>query len=111
MKTRQELLDTLRTKIRAPIERHADEILDAFVDDNEGLTAFQLARADLDSLITRLEHEELRNLSALLQSHSEQLRGGIRDMSDSLGKARSLTRSAEIFTSVVGILARIVALA
>ena len=108
---RQELLETLRTKVRAPIERHADEILDSFGDDNEGLAAFQLARADLDRLIARVEHEELAELAALLRSHAEELSAGIREMADSLAKARSLTRSAEIFAVVVGIVARVVALA
>lgn len=111
MTTPPDLLDTLRQKVRAPIERHANEILDAFGDDNEGLAAFQLARADLDALIARLEHGQLRDLAVLLESHRDDLDAGIRDMSDSLRHARSLTRSAELFASVVGVLARIVALA
>ncbi len=108
---REKLLDLLRNRVRAPIERHADEILDSFVDDNEGLAAFQLARADLDQLITHLEHANLKVLSQRLDSHRSELTSGIRDMTDSLKTAKSLTHSAELFATVVGVLARIVALA
>lgn len=111
MKAREDLLDTLRSKVRAPIERHADAILDAFVDDNEGLTAFQLARADLDALIGRLERDELEGLARQLAVHESDLSAGIREMSDSLRSAKTLTRSAGTFATVVGLLARIIALA
>ncbi|MFN2634548.1 MAG: hypothetical protein ABR610_14135 [Thermoanaerobaculia bacterium] len=108
---REKLLDLLRNRVRAPIERRADEILDSFVDDNEGLAAFQLARADLDQLIAHLEHANLKVLSRRLDSHRSELSSGIRDMTDSLKSAKSLTHSAELFATVVGVLARIVALA
>ena len=108
---RAKLLDLLRNRVRAPIERHADEILDAFGDDNEGLAAFQLARADLDQLISHLEHANLKVLAHRLDSHRSELATGIREMTDSLKTAKTLTHSAELFATVVGVLARIVALA
>ncbi len=108
---RSKLLDLLRSRVRAPIERHADEILDSFGDDNEGLAAFQLARADLDELISHVEDEQLKSLSVRLASHHDELISGIREMTDSLRTARTLTHAAELFATVVGVLARIVALA
>jgi hypothetical protein len=111
MKTQADLLDVLRTKVRAPIEKRADEILDSFGDDNEGLAAFQRARADLDALISRLEHRQLQDLARLLDSHAEELRTGIADLQDTLSKADTYTRAARVFWRVVGLAARIVALA
>lgn len=111
MMTRHDFLEVLRTKVRAPIERHVDDILDSFVDDNEGLAAFQLARADLDRLISKLEHAELADLSRQLEAHSEELRAGIGEIGEDLGTVRTYTRAAEVFSTVVGIVARIVALA
>lgn len=108
---RSKLLDLLRNRVRAPIERHADEILDSFGDDNEGLSAFQLARADLDALISHVENEQLKALSLRLASHHDELAAGIREMAESLRAAKTLTHSAELFGTVVGVLARIVALA
>ena len=111
MKTQADLLSTLRTKVRAPIEKHADEILDSFGDDNEGLVAFQRARADLDALISRLEHRQLHDLAKLLDSHGDELRTGITDLEDTLAKVKTFSRAARVFWRVVGIAARIVALA
>ncbi len=111
MKTQPELLDLLRKKVRAPIEAHAGEILESFGADNEGLASFQRARADLDALITRLEHGEFRNLAKLLETHSEELRSGIRDLEDTLKTVETLTRTARVFWRVVGLAARIIALA
>ena len=111
MKTQTDLVDILRTKVRAPIEKNADEILDSFGDDNEGLAAFQRARADLDALISRLEHRQLQDLARLLDSHSEELRTGIEDLRETLSKADTYTRAARVFWRVVGLAARIVALA
>jgi N-methylhydantoinase B/oxoprolinase/acetone carboxylase alpha subunit len=109
--SQKDLLDFLRTKVRAPIEKHADEILDSFGDDNEGLAAFQRARADLDTLISRLEHKELQGIAKLLDSHAEELRTGIADLHETLAKAETYTRAARVFWRVVGLAARIVALA
>jgi hypothetical protein len=111
LRSQKDLLDFLRTKVRAPIEKHADEILDAFGDDNEGLAAFQRARADLDALIARLEHKELSGIAKLLDSHAEELRTGIADLHETLTKAETYTRAARVFWRVVGLAARIVALA
>ncbi len=111
MKTQAELLDLLRKNVRASIEARADEILDSFGDDNEGLASFQRARADLDALITRLEHGEFRNLAKRLETHSEELRAGIRDLEDTLKTIETLTRAARVFWRVVGVAARIIALA
>lgn len=111
MAVRHDLLDELRTKVRAPIERRVDEILDSFEDDNDGLAAFQLARADFDRLITRLEHDELSDLARQLEGHSAELRSGIAEMGVSLAHAKTYARAAEVFGTVVGIVARIIALA
>ncbi len=111
MKTQADLLDLLRTKVRAPIEKRADEILDSFGDDNEGLAAFQRARADLDALIARLEHRQFQDLARLLDSHGEELRTGIKDLQDTLSKIDTYTRAARVFWRVVGLAARIIALA
>jgi class 3 adenylate cyclase len=111
MKTQTDLLDLLRTKVRAPIEKHADEILDSFGDDNEGLAAFQRARADLDALITRLEHRQLQDLARILDTHGAELRAGIADLQETLAKVATFNRAARVFWRVVGIAARIVALA
>ena len=111
MKTQPDLLDTLRTKVRAPVEKHADEILDCFGDDNEGLAAFQRARADLDALIHKLEHKQLQDLARQLDSHGEELRAGISDLQTTLAKAETYARAARVFWRVVGLAARIIALA
>ena len=111
MKTQTDLVDILRTKVRAPIEKRADEILDSFGDDNEGLAAFQRARADLDALISRLEHKQLAGIAKLLDSHAEELKTGIADLQDTLAKVDTYTRAARVFWRVVGLAARIVALA
>jgi len=111
MTARREMLDELTTKVRAPIEKRLDEILDSFEDDNEGLAGFQLARADLDRLIAKLEHEELLDLARQLDAHGAELKSGIKEMGDSLGRAKSFAHAAEVFATVVGIVARIVALA
>jgi hypothetical protein len=104
-------LDELRTKVRAPIEKRADEILDSFEDDNEGLAAFQLARADLDRLVSKLEHEELAELARQLDAHGAELKAGITEMAQALSHAKTYAHAAEVFATVVGIVARIVALA
>ncbi|HYK41905.1 MAG TPA: hypothetical protein VE007_05895 [Thermoanaerobaculia bacterium] len=111
MTARADLLEKLRTKVRAPVERRADEILDGFGDDNEGLAAFQLARADLDALITRLERDELRAIDQSLAAHQSELLAGIHEMGESLHSVKTLSHAAEIFGTVVGLVARIVALA
>jgi len=111
MTGQDELLEKLRSKVRAPIERRADEILDHFEDDNEGLAAFQLARADLDALITRLEGEQLRAIGHSLASHRAELLAGIHEMGESLNSVKTLSHAAEVFGTVVGLVARIVALA
>ena len=76
MSAQKELLDTLREKVRAPIEEHADEILDSFGDDNERLAAFQRARADLDGLIARLETEQFAGLRRQMSVNEEELKDG-----------------------------------
>ena len=108
---RKDLLDELRTKVRAPVERRLDEILDSFEDDNEGLAAFQLARADLDRLVTKLEHQELSDLAKQLDAHRADLKAGIEEMGQALSHAKTYAHAAEVFATVVGIIARIVALA
>jgi len=111
LRSQHDLLDTLRTKVRAPIEKHADEILDSFGDDNEGLGAFQRARADLDGLIAQLEHKELQGLARQLESHGEELRAGIADLDETIARAETYARAARVFWRVVGLAARIIALA
>src|SRR5437870_9638446 len=111
MKTQAELLDLLRRKVRAPIEAHADEILDSFGDDNEALASFQRARADLDALIHRLEHQEFRDIARQLESNDAELRSGVEDLHQTLSAEKTLVRAARVFWRIVGLAARIVALA
>lgn len=109
--TRAELLDNLRTKVRAPIEKNADKILDSLENDQDKLEAFQLDRLYLDQLIARLEHEQFEDIQKRLDELSDQLEQGVKAMSDSLAKIKNFARGAELFAKVVGIVARVVALA
>lgn len=109
--TRAELLDNLRTKVRAPIEKNADKILDSLENDQDKLEAFQLDRLHLDQLIARLEHEQFEDIQKRLDELSDQLEQGVKAMSDSLAKIKNFARGAELFAKVVGIVARVVALA
>ena len=111
MSARSELLDTLREKVRAPIEEHAGEILDSFGADRERLAAFQKARADLDALIEKLEEEELKSLRKELDAHSDELNDGIKSLQSSLSKVRDAETAARVFWRIVGLAARIIALA
>lgn len=109
--TRAELLDTLRTKVRAPIEKNADKILDTLESDQDKLEAFQLDRLHLDELIVRLEHEQFEDIQKRLDELSGQVEVGIKAMSKSLGKIKDFAKGVELFAIVVGLVARVVALA
>ena len=111
MSGQAELLDTLRTKVRAPVEEHLDEILDSFDDDNERLAAFQRARADLDSLITRLETEELAGIRRQMAANGEEFRAGVANLDSTLKGVKNFETAARVFWRVVGLAARIIALA
>ena len=111
MSARSELLDMLREKVRAPIEEHAGEILDSFAGDKERITAFQKARADLDALIEKLEEEELRSLRKELDAHAAELNDGIKSLQSSLSGIKNVETAARVFWRVVGLAARIIALA
>jgi hypothetical protein len=111
MTARTEFLDTLRTKVRAPIEEHADEILDSFGDDNERLAAFQRARADLDSLIARLETEEFAGLRKQMAANEAEFKTGVASLESTLKGVKDLESAARVFWRIVGLAARIIALA
>jgi hypothetical protein len=109
--TRKELLDVLRTKVRAPIEKNVDDILDSLKKDQEKLEAFQLDRLYLDELIAQLEHEEFEDIQKRLDELSGQFKEGIDAMAKSLGEIKKFAKAAEVFAKVVGLVARVVALA
>ena len=111
MSARSELLDRLRDKVRAPIEEHAGEILDALAGDKEKISAFQKARADLDALIEKLEEEEFRSLRKELDEHGSELDAGIKSLEASLSGIKNVETTARVFWRVVGLAARIIALA
>jgi len=109
--TRDELLDLLRTRVRAPIEKHADKIVKALEADQDKLEAFQLDRLHLDELIAQLEHEQFEDIQRRLDELSDRLEQGAQAMSDSLSKIKDFAKGAELFARVVGLVARVVALA
>ncbi|HKF44488.1 MAG TPA: hypothetical protein VKG01_15430 [Thermoanaerobaculia bacterium] len=111
MSARSEMLDLLREKVRAPIEKHAGEILESFGGDKERAAAFQKARADLDSMIERLEEDELKGLRKELDAHAAELNDAIKALQSSLSKVKDAETAARVFWRVVGIAARIIALA
>lgn len=109
--TRGEFLDFLRTRVRAPIEKDSERIVKALSKDQEKLEAFQLDRLHLDELIAALEHEQFSDLEGRLDELSDQLQQGIKAMSESLAKVQGFAKGAELFAKVVGLVARVVALA
>jgi exonuclease VII small subunit len=108
---RSDLLDMLREKVRAPIEEHAGDILDSFAGDKEKISSFQKARADLDALIEKLEEEEFRSLRKELDAHGAELNAGIESLESSLKGIKDAETAARVFWRVVGLAARIIALA
>jgi len=108
---RSDLLDMLRDKVRAPVEEHAGEILDALAGDKEKVSGFQKARADLDALIEKLEEEEFRSLRKELDAHGAELNAGIKSLGASLKGIKDVETTARVFWRVVGLAARIIALA
>ena len=106
-----DLLDFLREDVRAPIEEHADEILEAIGDDVERRRQFQLDRLHLDQLIGKLELQQFKNIAARLKELSPGLEAGADAMNASLKKVKGFAKAADTFASVVGLVARIVALA
>ena len=111
MSARSELLDMLREKVRAPIEEHADEILGSFGGDKDRIAAFQKSRADLDGLIEKLEQEDLRSLRKELDAHAAELKVGIKSLQSSLSRVKDAETAARVFWRIVGLAARIIALA
>jgi hypothetical protein len=109
--TRRQLLDFLEKKVRDPIEVHADEILAAIGPDIKKRRLFQLDRLHLDELIGKLEVEEFEDIEARLKQLSAGLVAGAKAMNTSLEKVKGFAKAADTFASVVGLVARIVALA
>ena len=109
--TLAEFLDILRAKVRAPVEKNVDKILDSLKNDQDKVEAFQLDRLHLDELIARLEHEQFEDIQKRLDELSDQLEQGVKAMSDSLARIKNFARGAELFAKVVGLVARVVALA
>jgi predicted nuclease with TOPRIM domain len=109
--TLAEFLDILRAKVRAQVEKNVDKILDSLKNDQDKVEAFQLDRLHLDELIARLEREQFEDIQKRLDELSDQLEQGVKAMSDSLAKIKNFARGAELFAKVVGLVARVVALA
>lgn len=101
----------LREKVRAPIEEHASEILDSFGGDKDRIASFQKSRADLDSLIEMLEEEEFKTLRKELDAHAAELDDGIKSLQASLSNVKDAETAARVFWRIVGLAARIIALA
>ena len=106
-----ELLDFLRDKVRAPIEDRADDILEAIGDDTAKKREFQRDRLILDELIGKLELMQFERIAARLKKVSAGLEAGANSMNASLESVKGFAAAADTFASVVGLVARIVALA
>ncbi len=106
-----ELLDFLREQVRAPIENRADDILAAIGDDIGRKRQFQLDRLILDELIGKLEVEQFEDIATRLKQVSAGLEAGALSMNTSLQRVKSFAKAADTFASIVGLVARIVALA
>lgn len=109
--TRAEFLNFLRDDVRAPIQKNLAGILAALSKDQEKVEAFQMDRLHLDELIARVEHEQFKDLEGRLAELSDPLEAGVEAMSNSLTKIKNFAKGAELFTRVVGLVARAVALA
>jgi hypothetical protein len=107
----EELLDFLRKKVREPIEENADDILAAIGKDTARRRLFQTDRLMLDELIGKLEVEQFAGLAARLKQVSAGLEAGATSMNASLEKVKAFAKAADTFASIVGLVARIVALA
>lgn len=107
----EEFLDYLRTKIRTQIEQHADDIIGALQGDEKRLRSFQRARADLDKLILKLETQQFGDLAEQLENLSDELLSGIADMNKAITNMNTVVKGVVLFTQVVGLAARIAALA
>jgi hypothetical protein len=107
----EEFLDYLRTKIRAQIEQHADDIIDALQGDEKRLRSFQRARSDLDKIILKLEAQQFGDLAEQLENLSDELLSGIADMNEAITNMNTVVKGVVLFTQVVGLAARIAALA
>jgi hypothetical protein len=107
----EEFLDYLRDKIRAPIEQHADDIIGALQGDEKRLRSFQRARADLDKLILKLEAQQFGDLAEQLKNLSDELVSGIAEMNEAITSTNTIVKGVVLFTQVVGLAARIAALA
>ncbi|MDQ5870859.1 MAG: hypothetical protein M3547_01450 [Acidobacteriota bacterium] len=109
--TRESVLDFLLGRVRAPIEKHADEILAHFEEEGGPVREFQYARLHLDKLIARLENDEFSQIAARLGELSGELRARVKDMERSLGRIEDFGEAADVFARIVGLAARVIALA
>jgi hypothetical protein len=105
------LVDFLRKQVRAPIERNARAIVRDLNHDAKAIERFQLDRVHLDELINELEEGQLEDVDKRLRELSEPLSAGAKAMKQALGKVRDFAEGAQLFATVVGLVARIVALA
>jgi hypothetical protein len=103
-------LKTLRD-VRERVEARSLAIRTALAADTASLDAFQLARADLDAMITKLEARELRAIEAQLSGLGPELEKGVLELEQDLEALDDTVRAVEGFTAVVALAARIAAAA
>lgn len=103
-------LKTLRD-VRERVEARSLAIRASLAGDTEGLDAFQLARANLDAMISKLETRELQPIEARLRALGPELERGVANLEQDLEALDNTVRAVEGFTAVVALAARIAATA
>jgi hypothetical protein len=103
-------LKTLRD-LRERVEARSLAIRASLAGDTESLDAFQLARADLDAMISKLETRELQPIEARLSALGPELERGVVKLEQDLEALDNTVRAVEGFTAVVALAARIAATA
>jgi len=103
-------LKTLRG-VRERVEAHSLAIRTALNGDADSLDAFQLARAELDAMITKLETRELQPIEARLTALGPELKSGVIAFEQDIKALDNTVRVVEGFTALVALAARIAAAA
>jgi hypothetical protein len=103
-------LKTLRD-VRERVEARSLAIRASLAGDTDRLDAFQLARADLDAMISKLETRELQPIEAQLSVLGPKLEKGVVELEQELEALDDTVRAVEGFTAVVALAARIAAAA
>ncbi len=110
--SKDEYLDCLRD-VQNLIDRKAGDIIGSMQQDNKDklLNTFQKARVDLSKLINKLAAEQFGDLAQQLDELSDDLSEGIAELNNAVEELNNFVRAAEAFTAVVGLAARIAAMA